>query len=217
MARSRYPSHSHLRESIAQLAARLMAEGIEDFALAKRKAARQLGVSDMQHLPNNSEVEQALRAYQALFGQALNGGEDQQVLLGKLRAQALRIMRELDGFSPLLTGSVLRGTATPYSDINLLLFADSQKDIELYLLNRDLVYKTSEKRLRFGDSARTVPVLRLNFTGEADVHLVILSAADRKCLPLSPVDGRPMQGARLAEVESLLEAQNPQNSKPMRL
>jgi len=206
MARHSHQPHNHVRDSIAQLAARLMAEGIEDFALAKRKAARQLGVSDAQHLPNNSEVEQALRAYQALFGQALHPGEDHQTTLRKLRAQALRIMRELERFDPLLTGSVLRGTATPYSDINLMLFADSQKDIELHLLNRDLPYKTSDKRFRFSDSTRMAPVLLLSFNGEADVRLAIFSAADRKCLPLSPVDGRPVQGARLAEVQSLLES-----------
>jgi hypothetical protein len=190
-----------------------MAEGIEDFALAKRKAARQLGVSEAKHWPNNSEVEQALRAYQALFGQvlygqALDAGENQQTLLRQLRAQALRVMRELDRFDPLLTGSVLRGTATPYSDINLMLFADSQKDIELHLLNRDLPFRTGEKRFRFSDGTRMASVLLLRFSGEADVRLAIFSTADRKCLPLSPVDGRPMQGARLAEVQSLLESQD---------
>ena len=115
-------------------------------------------------------------------------GAPQQAVLHKLRAQALRIMRELDIFDPLLTGSVLRGTATPYSDINLMLFTDSQKDIELYLLNRDLKYKTGEKRFRFSGSARMAPVLLLRFSGEADVQLAVFSVADRKCLPLSPVD-----------------------------
>ena len=49
-------SRSHLREPITQLAARLMAEdGIDDFAFAKRKAARQLGAADTPHLPHNRE------------------------------------------------------------------------------------------------------------------------------------------------------------------
>ena len=51
------------RERIAQLAARLMAaDGVQDFALAKRKAARQLGANDTQNLPNNTEIEQVLEA-----------------------------------------------------------------------------------------------------------------------------------------------------------
>jgi hypothetical protein len=202
MARHSHPSHSHLRESIAQLAARLMAEGIQDFALAKRKAARQLGAADTQNLPNNSEIEQALRTYQALYQR-----EHQVNQLSQLRAQALQVMGTLARFDPLLTGSVLRGTATPYSDINLLLFADSQKEVELYLLNRDLVYKTSEKRFRFSDGLRPVPVLHLSNSGEAEVQLAILSIADRRQLPLSPVDGLTMKGARMIEVQSLLDSE----------
>ena len=200
MARHRHPSQNHLRESITQLAARLMAEGTEDFSLAKRKAASQLGVSDTRNLPNNSEIEQALRAYQALYHR------DEQInALRKLRTQALRLMRELEGFDPLLTGSVLRGTASVYSDINLVLFVDSQKDVEHFLLNRGLDYKTSEKRFRFSDGLRPVPILLINNTVEADVQLSILAHADRRSMPLSPIDGRVLQGARLTEVLALLE------------
>lgn len=209
MARHSHPPHNHLRESIAQLAARLMAEGIGDFTLAKRKAARQLGVSEAKHWPNNSEVEQALRAYQALFGPALGAGASQHAVLSRLRAQALEVMRELARFDPLLTGPVLRGTATPYSDIELMLFADSQKDVELHLLNRGMAYKTGEKRFRFGDSWRMAPLLLLSDSGAAEVRLAIFSVDDRKCLPLCPVDGRGTQGARLTEVQSLLENKAP--------
>src|SRR5512145_2523722 len=50
------------RARIAAAAARLMAEdGIDDFALAKRKAARQLGVTEAQALPGNDEIEAELR------------------------------------------------------------------------------------------------------------------------------------------------------------
>jgi len=209
MARHTHPPHKHLRESIAQLAARLMAEGIDDFALAKRKAARQLGVAETKHWPNNSEVEQALRAYQALFGPGLDAGESQHEVLNSLRAQALQVMRELDRFDPLLTGPVLRGTATPYSDIELMLFADSQKDVELHLLNRGMAYKTGEKRFRFGDSWRMAPLLLLSDSGAAAVRLAIFSVDDRKCLPMCPIDGRATQGARLTEVQSLLESARP--------
>lgn len=199
-ARHSHLSSNHLRESIAQLAARLMAEGVQDFGLAKRKAARQLGASDTQNLPNNSEIEQALRTYQTLYQSA-----HQNSLSNMLRTQALRVMGILACFDPLLTGSVLRGTATEYSDINLLLFADSQKEVALYLLNRDMEYRPNEKRFRFNDGARLIPVLLLTGSDEADVQLAIFSKADRRHLPLSPIDGRVLQGARLSEVRSLVE------------
>ena len=68
MARENHRKQSQMRARIAAAAARLMAEdGIDDFALAKRKAARQLGASDTQSLPANDEVETELKAYQALY------------------------------------------------------------------------------------------------------------------------------------------------------
>ena len=194
------PSRGHMRERITQLAARLMAEGgIDDFALAKRKAARQLGAADTRHLPNNSEIEQALHDYHALYQH-----DEQRDRLRALREQAVRVMRELAPFDPHLTGSVLAGTATRYSDIDLMLFTDSPKEVEMFLLNRKLPFKPSEKRYRFSDSVRPVPVLTLTGSGDANVNAAIFSTADRKCAPLSPVDGRAMDKARVAEVESIL-------------
>jgi hypothetical protein len=46
-----------MRARIAAGAARIMAEeGIDDFALAKRKAARRLGAADTEALPANDEI-----------------------------------------------------------------------------------------------------------------------------------------------------------------
>ena len=65
----RISKQTSTRARIAAAAARLMAEdGIDDFALAKRKAAKQLGVEASQALPGNDEIEAELRAYLALYG-----------------------------------------------------------------------------------------------------------------------------------------------------
>ena len=63
------PSHAHvsrsggLRREIAALAARMMAEdGISDFGFAKRKAAKQLGATEADALPNNTEIEAEFNA-----------------------------------------------------------------------------------------------------------------------------------------------------------
>src|SRR3712207_1339510 len=91
------------RSRIAHLAARLMAEdGIEDYAAAKRKAARQAGVADTRQLPTNDEIDEALRTHQTLYG-----GDAHVARLHELRTRALEIMRELTRFNPYLTGSVL--------------------------------------------------------------------------------------------------------------
>src|SRR2546430_16567115 len=93
------------RARIAAAAARLMAEdGIDDFALAKRKAARQLGAAGTQSLPRNDEIEAGLRAYRALYQ-----AEDHPQLIGELRRIALDAMQALQQVSPYPTGPVLNG------------------------------------------------------------------------------------------------------------
>lgn len=198
-------NNGHLREQmrsrIAQLAARMMAQdGIDDYALAKRKAARQLGADDTQNLPNNSEIEQALRDYHAIYQP-----DEQPARVRALREQALRVMRELAEFDPQLTGSVLSGTATRFSDINLVLVADDLKEVEIFLLNRNVPFKLGERRLLLGDGPRAVPVLTLTEAGPAEVGAMVLSPSELRRLPRGQ-DGRVPERARLPEVEQLLAA-----------
>src|ERR1051326_3811278 len=89
---------SGTRARIAAAAARIMAEdGIDDFALAKRKAARGLGAVDAHSLPGNDEIEEALRQYRALFQ-----GTEQGERIAALRRIALDAMQELERFRPYL-------------------------------------------------------------------------------------------------------------------
>src|SRR3954453_21193975 len=104
-----------MRARIAAAAARIMAEdGIDDFAFAKRKAARQLDAADTQALPRNDEIEAELRAYRALY----QAGEHPEVI-AELRRAALDAMRALERFHPYLTGPVLSGLAGPYAEIDV--------------------------------------------------------------------------------------------------
>ena len=65
---NRQAMSTSMRARIAAAAARIMAEdGIDDFALAKRKAARSLGAAETEALPGNDEIEAELRAYRALY------------------------------------------------------------------------------------------------------------------------------------------------------
>ena len=58
----------HIRQLVAQQAARMMAEdGISDYAYAKKKAGRQLGALESSSLPSNAEVEEELKLYNALY------------------------------------------------------------------------------------------------------------------------------------------------------
>lgn len=193
-------ANQRMRERIAQQAARLIAEdGLQDYALAKLKAARQIGAPDTHNLPNNSEVEQALRGYQALYQK-----DEQGERLRRLRRQALVVMRQMERFNPYLVGSVLNGTATRYSDINLQVFADSAKEVELFLLNRQMLYKSSEIRMNFAGEMRSFPVFTLQ--GEdAEINITVLDANDMRQIPRGHPDKRGGERARAGQVEALLE------------
>jgi hypothetical protein len=53
-------------------------------------------------------------------------------------------MEQLSEFRPYLTGAVLNGTAGEHDDIHLQLFADSAKEVEIYLLGRNVDIDISE-------------------------------------------------------------------------
>src|SRR6185436_7984768 len=131
-----------MRARIAAAAARLMAEdGINDFALAKKKAARVLGAPNTEALPGNDEIEAELRAYLALYQ-----ADEHPERVAELRRLALDAMRAMERFNPYLTGPVLAGTAGPYAEIELQLFPESTKEVELFLIDRKLPYQASDER-----------------------------------------------------------------------
>jgi hypothetical protein len=188
-----------LRASIAAAAARLMAEdGIDDFALAKRKAAKQLGALDSQALPGNDEIEAELRAYLALYQ-----ADEHPQRVTELREIALDAMRTLEHFSPYLTGPVLKGIAGPYAEIELQLFPDSVKEVEIFLLDRNLHYTTHEARRYAGDRAHAVSVLTLTWRG-VPLRLSILDPRDERMALKTSQAGKVMDRAGIAEVGALL-------------
>lgn len=191
------PASGHLRRSIAAAAARLMAEdGIADHAVAKRKAARQLGAADSEALPSNDEVDAELLNYQELF----HGEEYHQRLL-HLRRQALEVMKLLTEFRPCLTGAVLEGTAGRYTAIELDLFADSSKDVEIFLLSRDIEYRVHEMPRKGPHSPET----RLNLEWEdCDVELNIYPPDAEREIPRGAHSGRSRVRARASAVIALL-------------
>jgi hypothetical protein len=201
MAREGNRKQSQMRARIAAAAARLMAEdGVDDFALAKRKAARQLGAGDTQSLPANEEVEAELRAYQSLYQ-----GEEQRERVRALREVALAAMQSLAGFRPYLSGPVLKGTAGRYADVDLQLFTDDLKAVELLLLNRSVPYEVTEVHHYCGDEVRVVPVLRIEWD-DVPVNLAVYAAKDeRSALKATPL-GRPIERAGIPAVSGLVDA-----------
>lgn len=211
MAR-RYRDHNRLKTLLAQECARLMAEeGIQDFRTAKRKAALRLAVTDKAVLPDNAEIEQALIDHQRLFH-----ADQQAIHLRGLRETALEAMRFLAPFRPKLVGPVLNGTASPHTDIQLHLFADTPKDVLLFLMEHRIPVEAAERRLRMNNGDHiSLPVFRFG-VGETRIDLTVFAPLAEREAPRSPVDGRPLRRASPTEVQILLAMDGPLPNAPRR-
>ena len=188
-----------MRARIAAAAARIMAEdGVDDFALAKRKAARSLGAAATEALPGNDEIEAELRAYLALYQ-----AEEHPQRITELRAMALDAMRALEQFHPYLTGPVLKGIAGPYAEIDLQLFPESSKQVEMFLLERNIPFATQETRRYSGDRVHAVSVYTLLWD-DTPLRLSVFDPRDERVALKSSQAGRVMDRAGIAEVNGLL-------------
>lgn len=193
------PPSVRLRQTIASHAARLMAEeGIDDYGFAKRKAARALGASESEALPGNDEVEAELRAYQALFQE-----EEHPERLRELRSTALEVMDLLAPYRPYLTGAVLNGTAGRYAEIELELFADSSKEVEIELLSRDISYENMTVRSNQPNAPESR--LRLDWD-ETPIILSVFPISAERHLKRNPHTGRSPGRATPSAVAALLTA-----------
>ncbi len=189
-----------LRAEIAAAAARMIARDGADYNTAKRKAARQiLGESQAAAgiLPDNAQIESEVRLYQSLFH-----ADTQPAHLRHLRAVALEVMGVLAQFHPYLTGAVLNGTAGQHADIHLQLFADSPKDVEIFLLNRNIALDISESPHFKGP--RYDPVETVSFLWNKEgVHAALYDQDDLRGAPKIKADGKALR-ADLAGVAALL-------------
>lgn len=178
-----------LRAEIAAAAARLIAEDGADYATAKKKAAKQiLGNTKVRGeiMPDNTQIEEEVRAYNELFL-----SDTQPARLLHLRKRAVLLMEELAQFSPYLTGAVLNGTAGEHSDIHLQLFCDSPKDVEIFLINKNVDFEVSESAHFKG---RGEPVETVSFIWNKEgVHLALYETNDLRGAAKVGAEGKPMR------------------------
>ena len=201
----KFPAHitkktSQTRRKIAAEAARIMAtQSLSNYRAAKQKAAERLGINLRSSFPSNAEVESALRVYQSIYG-----GQQHIYHLQKLRKVALSAMHSLKPFCPRLVGPVLEGTADEYARVTLHVFTDPPDAVVIHLLDRGLVFRNEQRKIRWHDgNYRQVQLLVTN-AEDVEVELTLFSCMELRQAPPSPVDGRPQKRASISEVESLL-------------
>ena len=191
----------HLRDMLAKEAARLIIEnGIKDFGLAKRKAAKTLKIKDVCLLPRNSEIENNIIDRHMIFDEDsyLNN-------LNKMRNLALKIMNFFIEFSPRLVGPVFSGSATYNSPIEIHVFSDSLEDL-IDILNKERIgFKNFQKRYQFHKKSKLIIP---GFSFEVDnisINLMIFREKGEYNFPLSPIDKKPMKGITRNKLIKLLK------------
>ncbi|HET7650274.1 MAG TPA: hypothetical protein VFL15_06210 [Gammaproteobacteria bacterium] len=201
MTRRASPRTDDSRRLLTEEAARIMAEeGVRDFLFAKRKAAERLGFDPRSlHMPTNLEVEHAVMERQRLFQ-----ADSQPHLLRKLRRTARDAMQLLAPFNARLVGPVLAGTAAAYDVIYLHVFSDMPEQIAIFLMEKNIPYEVSARKLKSGNGAlHEYPVYRF-VAGEVPIELTVFGVDGIREAPASPVDGKPMRRASLRDLDLLL-------------
>lgn len=192
---------NRVRTLLSQECARIMVEeGVKDFLLAKRKAAARLNVSDRALFPANAEIEQARQEYQRLFKSS-----EQPQQLRVLREAAVEAMNFLSRFQPRLVGTVLSGTAGPHSDVSLHLFAETLEEVLLFMSEHNIPFEHYERRVRLGNGSYAYMPTLTFAAGKVNIELTVFAGKARHETLRSPVDGRPMRRANLAELGLLLK------------
>lgn len=126
---------------IAAAAAVWVVEHGLDYGSAKERAAQRWarGGQGRPELPSHEEVEDAVREHLALFC-----ADTQPRELRALREVALQWMTRLAEHRPYLAGAVWRGTATAQSVVQLELYTDDGKAVEIGLINAGERYEVGE-------------------------------------------------------------------------
>ena len=195
---------SSATQEIAHTAARMVVEEGLEWGPAKRRAVKQLGLPARTPLPDNDELEAAVREYIALFCE-----DTQPQELRALRELALVWMERLQEFRPHLSGAVWRGTATRMSDIYIGLFCDDPKSAEIALINHNVTYDVTQVT---GFNGETVDALSISSLckplGEnIGVHLMVYDYDDLRGALKADAQGRTQRGDTAA-LRQLLAQEN---------
>jgi predicted nucleotidyltransferase len=195
-------SADDLRGRVAREAATLLYYGAEkEYRQAKLKAAETLGV---HFLPSNLEV--ALELDKIAEEKEGKARKNRLVLM---RQEALKIMKILEAYCPLLIGSVWRGTSRLGSDIDIAVYADTPEHV-VDVLKANNVQVQKAYWTRVNKQGVTLASYHIYAQTAANLNLEIVvrspdeAGKKRKC----EIFGDEIRGLKISELEKLL-AENP--------
>lgn len=185
------------RRMAAREAARLLYLGLaEEFKQAKEMAALSLGECV---LPSNYEIALEL---EQIADEA--EGIGRRRLIVRLREEALRVMRILEGFNPRLIGSVWRGTARRGSDIDIVAFAQEPDEVEGRLREAGLAFYREEVVTQKDGRLITSRHIRFRIDGGEEVEIVVRPPDESDLHERCDIYGDPKRGLSAEELEEVL-------------
>lgn len=193
---------SDVRRKAAMEAATLLYFGAEkEYKQAKIRAAKTLGV---HFLPSNLEVALELdRMTEALEGPA------RKERLIQMRREALKIMKPLSAYCPVLVGSVWRGTIRQGSDIDIAVFNDVPDEV-LNVLNKNCFKpsKTEWTTTTKKGKPETAFHIYIETSGKQTIELVVRGVEEARRRRKCEIFGDEVKGLTIRELERLLK-ENP--------
>ena len=197
-----------LKCRVAREAATLLYFGAEkEYKQAKEKAAKTLGT---HFLPSNLEVALELDKIAEE-----NEGAKRKERLIQMRKEALKIMKLLDAYCPVLIGSVWRGTIRQGSDIDIAVYTDEPEEI-VKILKAEGVRILKTARTTVNKRGLTLESFHIYAETSAlhGLEIVVRSREEagkkRKCETF----GDELKGLKIKELERVLDSNPTQQFIP---
>ena len=187
-----------LRRKVAKEAAILLYLGVEkEYKQAKLKAAKTFGV---HFLPTNLEVAIEFDR----IAEEKEGAARQERLI-QMRKEALKLMKILKAYNPVLIGSVWRGTIHRGSDIDMIVYPDEGYDVlKLIKQNSFKVLRTERMAVTKRGQKKTSLHIYLELSTKEKTEIIVRSPeeADRK--EKCEIYGDTITGLSIQELEKVL-------------
>jgi predicted nucleotidyltransferase len=198
----------YLKHRVAREAATLLYFGEEkEYKQAKTKAAQTLGT---HFLPSNLEVALELDK----IAEEHEGAKRRERLI-EMRKEALKIMRLLSAYCPVLIGSVWRGTIRQGSDIDIAAYTDTPQEIVDRLKAKGIkVLKTTWTTVNKQGANLSSFHIYSETHGKHGLEIVVRSQEEagkkRKCETF----GDQIKGLNIKELKKILENNSTQQFIP---
>ncbi len=191
-----------LRRKVAREAASLLYLGVEkEYKQAKLRAAKTFGAN---FLPTNLEV-----AIEFDRIAEENEGVARQERLIQMRKEALKLMKILERYNPVLIGSVWRGTIHCESDIDIVLHFDEPDDVLKTIKRNNLkVLRTEWATVTKRGVKKTSLHIYLESPTREKAEIIVRDAEETGRREKCEIYGDSITGLRINELEKMLK-ENP--------